>query len=36
MNKMIKLKKLTKIVLKNNTKNGKRGSKARFTLCRFT
>ena len=37
MYKMIlKLKKLTNIVLKNNTKNGKRGSKTRFTLCRFT
>ena len=37
MYKMIlKLKKLTNIVLKNNTNNGKRRSKTRFTLCRFT
>ena len=39
MYKMIlKLKKADKyyIVLKNNTKNGKGGSKTRFTLCRFT
>ena len=36
MYKMIlKLKKLTNIVLKNNTKNGKRGSKTRFTWSGF-
>lgn len=36
MYKMIfKFKKLTNIVLKNNTKKGKRGLKTRFNLCRF-
>ena len=36
MYKMIfKFKKLRNIVLKNNTKKGKRGLKTRFNLCRF-